>query len=99
MQTIEMLGLNVALEEIEQADVSAGGIYIPKTTVATNDLKIGKVVSVGPGEYHFSQFVKPEIKTGEHVIFDKKFARIIELDGKKLQLIGNKDILGKVKSE
>jgi co-chaperonin GroES (HSP10) len=97
MKAIEMTGLNVALETVEQSEVSKGGIYIPKTAEVSNgDLRIGKVVSVGVGEYHFGQFVKPEIAVDDFVVFDRKYARLIDLDGRKLQLVGCKDILGKV---
>ena len=89
---IEMLGMNVALEEIKQEEeVSPGGIIRP-STAATGDLRLGKVISAGPGEVQFGTFVENKVKEGQKVLFDKRLSK----EFKKTLVLGARDILGVV---
>ena len=87
---IEMLGMNIALEEIKEGEsVSPAGIIRP-TTVAVGDLRIGVVKSAGPGEIQFGTFVENKVKAGQRVVFDKRMSK----EFNKVLILGIRDVLG-----
>ena len=94
---VKMLGMNVAIEETVDAEVkTSAGIVIPGT-VAQGDLRLGKIIDAGDGEYQFGTFVHNPIKDFPlevKVIFDRKMAKMIEIEGKKLLLVHAREILG-----
>lgn len=78
---IEMVGMNVALEEVKtEEEMTPGGIIRPVTADKGN-LRIGKVISAGPGEVRFGAMVENPVKKGDKVIFDRRTAQRIDIDG------------------
>ena len=75
---------NVAIEEAAADEKSEGGLYIPKTVSQKGNLRFGKVIDVGPGEYVQGFYVPMDIEKGNQVIFDISRTEPIEVDGKKL---------------
>jgi chaperonin GroES len=94
---LQMLGMYIALKEkaVDAEEKTPGGLYKP-VTVDQGDIRLGDVVSVGPGETQFGTFVPNPVEVGQKVIFDKRFAKPVDIDGQKLQVLGAKDVLGVV---
>jgi chaperonin GroES len=94
---LQMLGMYVALKEkaAKEEEKTPGGIIKP-VTIEQGDIRFGKVVSVGPGESQFGEFIKNPVEIGQEVIFDKRFSKPVEVEGQKLQVLGAKDVLGVV---
>jgi chaperonin GroES len=89
------LGDRVAIELIEQADKTAGGIYIPET--AKEKPSQGKVVAVGNGlKNEKGDSIAMEVKVGDTVMFGKWAGTEVTIDGKKLMIMKESDIMGVV---
>jgi len=73
----------VLVSFVEEAEVSAGGIYIPDA--AKEKPQRGKVEAVG-GE------VK-EVKVGNEILFGKYSGDKFKLDGKEMLVVKEEDIL------
>lgn len=87
------LGDRVAIELIEQAEKTAGGIYIPDT--AKEKPSQGKVVAVGEGARdEKGQRIPMDVKVGQTVLFGKWAGTEVTIDGKKLLIMKESDIMG-----
>jgi len=93
---IKMRNGNVALEILAADQRSAGGLYIPPTALQRGNLRHGRIVEVGPGEYVGGSFVDPKLEKGEEVIFDVSHSETIEVEGKKLTICNMVDIVATV---
>ena len=72
---------------------TAGGIVIPDT--ATEKPVIGVVTAVGPGKVLDNGSVQaPALKKGDKVLFGKYAGTEVELEGKKLIVMREDDIMG-----
>jgi chaperonin GroES len=89
---LKPLGSRVVLEPIEQEDVTLGGIVLPET--AKEKPQRGKVLSTGPGDRDESgKRIAMDVKTGDTVLFAKYSGTEIKIDGKKLLILRESDIL------
>ena len=89
---LKPLGSRVVVEPIEQEDLTTGGIYLPDT--AKEKPQKGVVVSVGPGDRDDSgKYVPMDVKAGETVLFNKYSGTEIKIDGKKLLIMRESDLL------
>jgi chaperonin GroES len=89
---LKPLGNRVVIEPIEQEDVTAGGIVLPET--AKEKPQKGKVVAAGPGERDDSgKHVELDVKEGDIVLFAKYAGTEIKLEGKKLLIMRESDLL------
>ncbi|MCX7668759.1 MAG: co-chaperone GroES, partial [Anaerolineae bacterium] len=80
------------VEPIEQEEVTAGGIILPET--AKEKPQQGKVLAAGPGRLdEKGQRVEMEVKVGDKVLYAKYSGTEIKLDGKKLLILRESDIL------
>lgn len=86
------LGGRVVVEPIEQDEVTAGGIVLPET--AKEKPQKGKVLSVGPGDRNDKgERIIMDVKTGDTVLFAKYAGTEIKVDGKKLLILRESDLL------
>jgi len=86
------LGSRVVVEPIEQDEVTAGGIVLPET--AKEKPQKGKVLSVGPGDRNEKgERVQMDVETGNTVLFAKYAGTEIKVDGKKLLILRESDLL------
>ncbi|MBI5049585.1 MAG: co-chaperone GroES [Nitrospirae bacterium] len=77
----------------EEAEKSAGGIFIPDT--AKEKPQKGEIVAVGPGRVtDDGKLQKVEVKVGDIVLFDKYSGSKIEMDNIEYLIIREDDILG-----
>ncbi len=90
--TLKPLGNRVVVEPIEQEEITAGGIVIPET--AKEKPQKGTILSVGPGERDDEgKYIPMDVKEGDTVLFAKYSGTEIKVDGKKLLILRESDLL------
>jgi len=96
--TLKPLGNRVVIEPIEQEDITSGGIVLPET--AKEKPQKGTILSVGPGERdEDGKYIPMDVKEGDTVLFAKYAGTEIKVDGDKLLILKESDILAIVLSE
>jgi chaperonin GroES len=89
---LKPLGNRVVVEPLESEEVTAGGIVLPET--AKEKPQKGKVLSAGPGERDDDgDYIPLDVKAGDTVLFAKYAGTEIKLDGKKLLILRESDLL------
>lgn len=89
---LKPLGSRVLVEPIDVEEVTAGGIVLPET--AKEKPQKGKVLSAGPGDRDDDgDYVKMDVKAGDVVLFAKYGGTEIKVDGKKLLILRESDLL------
>ena len=87
------LGGRVLVEPIEQEEVTAGGIVLPET--AKEKPQQGKVLAAGPGDRNEKgERIAMDVKAGDVVLFAKYSGTEVKMDGKKLLILRESDLLG-----
>ena len=87
------LGSRVLVEPIEQEEVTASGIVLPET--AKEKPQQGKVLAAGPGDRNGEgERVEMDVKVGDTILFAKYSGTEVKMDGKKLLILRESDILG-----
>jgi chaperonin GroES len=90
--SLKPLGDRVVVEPIEQDEVTAGGIVLPET--AKEKPQQGKVVAAGPGTRDENgKRIALDVKVGDKVLFAKYAGTEFKLDGKKLLILRESDLL------
>ncbi len=90
---IRPLGDRVLVEPIEEKEQTVGGIIIPDT--AKEKPMQGKVLAIGKKTDKDSGKEIPfDVKKGDMVLLPKYGGTEVKLDGKKLQLVREEDLLG-----
>jgi len=89
---LKPLGSRVVIEPIEQEDVTAGGIVLPET--AKEKPQKGHVLSVGPGDRdEDGKRIPLDVSVGDTVLFAKYAGTEIKVEGKKLLILRESDLL------
>ncbi|MEN4041916.1 MAG: co-chaperone GroES [Anaerolineaceae bacterium] len=89
---LKPLGSRVVVEPVEQEEITAGGIVLPET--AKEKPQKGKVLSVGPGDRDDDgEYIAMDVKVGDIVLFAKYGGTEIKIDGKKLLILRESDLL------
>ncbi len=89
---LKPLGSRVVVDPMEQEDVTAGGIVLPET--AKEKPQKGKVLSVGPGDRdEAGKRIQMDVNVGDVVLFAKYAGTEIKVDGKKLLILRESDLL------
>jgi len=95
---LKPLGSRVVIEPIEQEEVTAGGIVLPET--AKEKPQQGLILSVGPGDRdEDGKRIPMDVAVGDKVLFAKYSGTEIKMDGKKLLILRESDILAIVESK
>jgi chaperonin GroES len=90
--TLKPLGNRVVVEPLEQEEITAGGIVLPET--AKEKPQQGMVKSVGPGDRdEEGKRIPMDVKVGDKVLFAKYSGTEMKLDGKKLLVLRESDLL------
>ena len=90
--SLKPLGNRVVVEPIEEEEITAGGIVLPET--AKEKPQKGNVMSVGPGERDDDGDRIPlDVKEGDTVLFAKYAGTEIKIEGKKLLIMRESDLL------
>jgi len=91
--SIKPLGNRLVVEPIEQEDVTASGIVLPDT--AKEKPQTGKVLAAGPGDHDDAgKRIAMDVKVGDKVLFAKYAGTEFKMDGKKLLILRETDLLG-----
>ena len=86
------LGGRVIVEPIEQEEMTAGGIILPET--AKEKPQEGKILAAGPGERdEDGKRIAMDVKVGDRVLYAKYSGTEVKVDGKKLLILKENDIL------
>ncbi|MBL8164003.1 MAG: co-chaperone GroES [Anaerolineae bacterium] len=86
------LGDRVIIEPTEQEETTTSGLYIPET--AKEKPQQGTILAAGPGRTDDSgKHLAMEVKVGDKVLFAKYAGTEIKMDGKKLLIMKESDIL------
>ncbi len=92
MTTLKPLGNRVVVEPIEQEEITAGGIVLPET--AKEKPQRGKVLAAGPGDRNEKgDRVDMDVAEGDTVLFAKYAGTEFKMDGKKLLILRETDLL------
>jgi chaperonin GroES len=90
--SLKPLGNRVVVEPLEQEEMTAGGIVLPET--AKEKPQKGKVLSIGPGDRdEDGKRIPMDVSVGDTVLFAKYSGTEIKLDGKKLLILREGDLL------
>ena len=95
-QKLKPLADRVVVEPIEQEERTSSGIVLPDT--AKEKPQEGKVLAVGPGRYDEDgeKRVPPDVKVGDRVLYAKYAGTEVKLEGKKLLILRESDLLAVV---
>ncbi|HEU0297680.1 MAG TPA: co-chaperone GroES [Anaerolineales bacterium] len=89
---LKPLGGRVIVEPIEQEEITAGGIILPET--AKEKPQEGKILAAGPGDRDDEgKRIAMEVKVGDKVLYAKYSGTEVKVDGKKLLILRESDIL------
>lgn len=90
--SLKPLGNRVVVEPLEEEEVTASGIVLPET--AKEKPQKGKVLAVGPGERNEDgERFALDVSEGDTVLFAKYAGTEIKMDGKKLLILRESDLL------
>jgi chaperonin GroES len=90
--SLKPLGNRVVIEPLEQEEITAGGIVLPET--AKEKPQKGTVLSVGPGDRdEDGERIPMDVKEGDTVLFAKYAGTEIKVEGKKLLILRESDLL------
>lgn len=96
--SLKPLGSRVVVEPIEQEEVTAGGIVLPET--AKEKPQKGTILAVGPGDRdEGGKRIPMEVNVGDTVLYAKYAGTEIKVDGKKLLILKESDILAIVENK
>lgn len=92
MANLKPLGDRIVIQAVERESATASGIILPDT--AKEKPQEGSVVAVGPGKLLESgEYVTPEVKVGDRVIYSKYSGTEFKLDGAEYLVLSERDVL------
>ncbi|MGQ9780384.1 MAG: co-chaperone GroES [Bacillota bacterium] len=93
--TVQPIADRVLVRPLEMEERSKGGVIIPDT--AKEKPQMGEVLAVGPGKMQENgQRLAPEVKKGDKVLYTSYAGTEVKIDGEKLLLMRESDILAVV---
>ena len=91
MSKIRPLGNRILVERLASDEKSAGGIIIPGNAQAKSNQ--GIVRAAGPGAKVKGERVEMDVAEGDKILFGKYSGTEIEIEGNKLLLMTEEDVL------
>ncbi|HUV41433.1 MAG TPA: co-chaperone GroES [Sedimentisphaerales bacterium] len=83
----------VVIKQSDAQEKTTGGIFLPDT--AKEKPQIGKIIAVGPGKLlDNGKTGQMTVKKNDQVIYGKYSGNEVEIDGDKLVILRESDILG-----
>lgn len=83
----------VIVKPLEQEEKTKGGVYLPDTASKDKPFE-GEVLAVGAGKLgDDGKRVALEVKKGDRVVFSKYAGTEVKLDGEKVLILREEDIL------
>ena len=91
--TLKPLADRVVVKKLEAEEKTAGGIVLPDS--AKEKPQQGEILAAGPGRFDEKGNRQPmEVKVGDKILFAKYSGTEVKMDGKKLLILRESDILG-----
>lgn len=81
----------VVIEPVKQDNKTEGGLFLPEDAIEKP--QTGKVIAIGSGLFQDGERVALTVKVGDIILFSKYTGAEIKLDGKKLLIFRESDIL------
>jgi chaperonin GroES len=95
---LKPLGSRVVIEPLESEEVTAGGIVLPDT--AKEKPQKGTILAAGPGDRDDEgKRIALDVKVGDVVLYAKYSGTEIKVDGKKLLILRESDILAIIENK
>src|SRR3972149_8333291 len=95
---LKPLGDRLVIEPLEQEEITASGIVLPET--AKEKPQKGSVLATGPGARdEQGRRITMDVQKGDTGLFAKYAGTEIKLDGKKLLILKETDVLAIVEPE
>lgn len=95
---IKPLGDRVVVEPIEQEEMTASGIILPET--AKEKPQKGTIVAAGPGARdEDGDRIALDVKVGDVVLYAKYAGTEFKVDGKKMLILKESDLLGIIEGD
>jgi chaperonin GroES len=89
---LKPLGDRLVVEHVEQAEKTAGGVFLPDT--AKEKPQEGHVLAVGSGRtLDNGNKLTMDVKVGDKIIYSKYSGSEIKVEGKDYLIISEKDVL------
>ena len=98
MRTFEPLGDLIILDINIGDTVSKGGIIMPSVAMKA-ELKIAKVLAVGPGKWEDGKQIPMLVKVGDTVVYNSYEGSTVLIDEKKVFGVHQKAIWGRILDE
>ena len=93
---LKPLGSRVVIKALEREEITKSGIVLPDT--AKEKPQAGTIVAVGPGRLNEKgERVKPELKSGDTVLYARYAGTEIKNDGQELLILRESDVLAVLK--
>ena len=92
---VRPLGSRVLIRPFSKEELlgrNSFGIILPESD-SKEKSEQGKVLAVGPGEYHDGKLLSPKVSIGDKVVFSKYGYDDVLVDGEELYLIKEENIL------
>jgi chaperonin GroES len=90
--SLKPLGSRVVIEPLEQEEITSGGIVLPET--AKEKPQKGTILASGPGDRDDDgKRISMDVKVGDVVLYAKYAGTEIKVEGKKLLILKESDIL------
>lgn len=91
--TLKPMADRVVVEPLAGEEKTAGGVILPDT--AQEKPMTAKVLAVGPGRVLDNGKTEPmEVKVGDKVLYGKYSGTEVKIEGEKLVILQQRDILG-----
>ena len=90
--SLKPLGSRVVIEPVEQEEITAGGIVLPET--AKEKPQKGTILAIGPGDRdEDGDRIAMDVAVGDVVLYAKYAGTEIKVEGKKLLILKESDLL------
>jgi len=97
-RNLKPLGDRIVVEPLEQEEMTVSGIVLPET--AKEKPQKGSVLATGPGARDDQgRRIAMDVQVGDVVLFAKYAGTEIKLDGKKLLIFKESDVLAIVEGD
>lgn len=96
LRHVRPLGDRVTLRELKREE-KIGSIIIPETA-DQQPVRRAEVIAVGPGKVVDGKLTEPRVKAGETVLFGKYSGTEVTIDGEKIIVCREDDLLGVIES-
>ena len=93
---LKPLADRLVVEPLEQEEVTPSGIVLPES--AKEKPQQGTIIAAGPGRTEDGKQIAMEVKVGDRVLYAKYSGTEIKVDGKKLLILRESDVLAIVQA-